>query len=146
MVRRTFCLSRGIAESKNQGYSKYANIVHATELQRRLNAEESRIVVIALHPGRVDTFADKLPPIIKHVGALIMKIFFKDPDEGAYTSVFAAASPDIKERPDAYKGAYLEPVGKFFTLGKTVRNPTLGPELWTTTETFLTKIGLTVDA
>jgi hypothetical protein len=41
-----------------------------------------------------------------------MKWFIKDPDEGAYTSVIAAASPDVRK--DAYRGAYLVPsVGKY---------------------------------
>jgi hypothetical protein len=73
-----------------------------------------------------------------------MKWFFKNPDEGAYTSIIAAASPDVRKRPDAYKGTYLEPVGKIYKLGKTARNPQLGPELWKTTEDFLAAIELKV--
>jgi hypothetical protein len=63
--------------------------------------------------------------------------FFVHPDAGAYTSAFAAASPDIVENPDKFKGAYLVPVGN-------VRNPTvtgnseeLAKELWAGIETFL---------
>ena len=129
-----------------QGYTKFANIVYTKELQRRLDVEGAPIIVTAVHPGSVNTFADRLPPPIRPVGTLIMRWFFAHPDEGAYTSVVAAASPDVRKRPDAYKGAYLEPVGKIFALGKVVRNPELGPELWTTTETFLATIGLAPDA
>jgi hypothetical protein len=75
-----------------------------------------------------------------------MKWFFASPDKGAYTSVIAAASRDIKKRPDAYKGAFLDPVGRFYSLEMTVSNWELGPELWDTTETFLASIGLASDA
>jgi len=101
------------------GCSKFANTVYAQELQRRLDAEGSPIVVITIKPGPVDTTSDRLPPLIKPVGNFIMKWFFASPDKGAYTSVIAAASRDIEKRPDAYKGAFLDPVGRFFSLEMT---------------------------
>jgi NAD(P)-dependent dehydrogenase (short-subunit alcohol dehydrogenase family) len=127
-----------------KGYSKFANIVYTGELQKRLDVEETPIVAVAVHPGVVNTFADRLPPAIRSIGTFIMKWFFTHPDEGAYTTILAAASPDVRTRPEKYKGAYLVPVGRIFKLGKTARNPELGPELWRTTEEFLATIGLEV--
>ena len=68
--------------------------------------------------------------------------FFVQPAVGAYTSVFAAASSDIVQNPDEFKGAYLVPVGN-------VRKPTvagsseeLANELWAAIETFLADKGI----
>lgn len=36
----------------------------------------------------------------------------KHPDEGAYNSCFAAASPLVRKGSDQYRGVYLEPLGK----------------------------------
>jgi hypothetical protein len=74
------------------GFAKLANILWTNEPQRRLDAEGSPIIAISVHPGSVNTFAGKLPTLMKPVGSLIMKLFFKHPDEGAYNSVIAAAS------------------------------------------------------
>jgi len=85
---------------------------------------------------------DKLPFFIKPIGALVLKLFFKNTKKGAHTSVIAAASAKIRENAEMYKGAYLEPVGTLAVPSKVAQNAELGQELWTTTETFLTSIGL----
>jgi hypothetical protein len=85
---------------------------------------------------------DKLPSLMQPVGAMIMKLFFVNPDEGSHTSVIAAASPMVREKPEVYKGAYLEPVGKIATPSKAARNAELSHELWETVEAFVTRIGL----
>jgi hypothetical protein len=71
-----------------------------------------------------------------------MRLFFRSPDEGSRTSVVAAASPKVRNKAELYKGAYLEPVGQLATPSKVAQDAELGRELWTTTETFLTSIGL----
>lgn len=123
-------------------YTKLAVILWTKELQKRIDAEGAPIIAIALHPGNVSTSADKLPPSWRAFGSLVMKLFFKPAEKGAYTSVIAAASPEVKKKPDAYKGSYLEPLEKIATPSKPACNTELSKELWTTTEVFLTNIGL----
>jgi NAD(P)-dependent dehydrogenase (short-subunit alcohol dehydrogenase family) len=127
---------------KYVAYSKLAVIIWSKELQRRLDSEASPIIVSSVHPGVANTSKDKMPFWLRPFGGLLMKLLFVGPDKGCYTSVIAAASPDVREKAEAYKGAYLAPVGKLTTPSKIARNINLGHELWQTTETFLTRIGL----
>lgn len=92
---------------------------------------------MAVHPGGVNTFSDKLPSSIKSLGSIFLKTFLKTPDEGAFTSVIAAASADIKSKPEKYKGAYLEPNGVIATPSKSATNAEWASELWETTENIL---------
>ncbi|KAN0082541.1 hypothetical protein V8E55_008336 [Tylopilus felleus] len=124
------------------GYSKLANILYASELHRKLSAQGSPITVVSLNPGAVNTFSRK--PQLKMISWLVDILvypFFVHPDAGAYTSVFAAASSDIVQNPDKFKGAYLLPVG-------IVHKPTvsgseeLAKELCATIETFLAEKGI----
>jgi len=61
----------------------------------------------------------------------------KHPDEGAYNSCFAAASPLVRKNPDLYRGAYLEPVGKVASTSEDGSNKALGDDLRATTEKYL---------
>lgn len=132
-VPREVCIS---------AFSKLAVILWTRELQNRLDAEAAPIIVTSVHPGVADTSKDKLPSLIKPLGFLIMKLFFKNPNVGSHTSVIAAASPDVRKNADKYKGAYLEPVGKVTQPSKVAQNAELSHELWATVETFLSNIGL----
>jgi NAD(P)-dependent dehydrogenase (short-subunit alcohol dehydrogenase family) len=123
-------------------FSKLAVILWTRELQKRLDAEAAPVIVTCVHPGVADTSKNKLPSLIKPLGFLIMKLFFTNPNEGSHTSVIAAASPDVRENADMYKGAYLEPVGKVTHPSKVAQNAELSHELWATAETFLSNIGL----
>jgi NAD(P)-dependent dehydrogenase (short-subunit alcohol dehydrogenase family) len=127
-------------------YSKLANILWTKELQKRIDAEGSPIIAISLHPGNPNTSPDQLPSSWRTIGSFIMKLFSRPAHERGYTSAIAAAHPEVRKKADAYKGAYLEPVGKLATPSKVARNPERSKELWETTETFLKSIGLTSDA
>jgi hypothetical protein len=70
----------------------------------------------------------------------LFKTFASSPDEGAWTSVFAAASPVVRAELGKYKGAYLTPVGKVTKASKQAEDPELAKELWASTETFLRDI------
>lgn len=76
--------------------SKLMNILFTTELSRRLKG--SRITVNALHPGFVRTrFAETPPGEGGSRGfSLMAKIFAIPPEEGAKTSVFLVASPEVE--------------------------------------------------
>ncbi|KAF7977327.1 hypothetical protein HWV62_4103 [Athelia sp. TMB] len=127
------------------GHTKLANILHAKELQRRLDAQGARIIVTAIHPGMVmsegaDVLLRTLP-----LGALIVKILplFTTPlERGGDPSVFAAAAPAVRARADEFRGAYLLPVGKIALPSKDARDERLAGELWATSEKQLAALGL----
>ncbi|KAG1870814.1 hypothetical protein F4604DRAFT_1770621 [Suillus subluteus] len=123
--------------------SKLMNMLYAFELQRHLTAVGSPITVIALHPGAVNTFSDK-PPLsnFKFIVKPIVSLFFLHPDQGAYNSAFAAASEEVVEQREKYKGAYLTPVGKLTEPTEVAKDEGLAKELWDTVDKFLEEKGI----
>jgi hypothetical protein len=96
-----------------EAYSKLANVLYASELQRKLVAEGSPIMVMSLHPSAVNTFS--LKPQLKRISWLLDVLtypFFFSPDVGGYTSAFASGSSEVVQNPQKYKGAYLVPLCK----------------------------------
>nr|CAD7461578.1 unnamed protein product [Timema tahoe] len=74
--------------------SKYANIVFSLELSRRL--ENTGVTVNCLHPGMIDSgIWRNVPYLLKPVMKLIIKGFFKNPEEGAQTSIHLAVSEEV---------------------------------------------------
>ncbi|KAF8837408.1 hypothetical protein BDN67DRAFT_973061 [Paxillus ammoniavirescens] len=123
--------------------SKLANILYASELQRRLDAEASPITVISLHPGAVNTFSRK--PQLQKISWLVDILVypcFVHPDVGGYTSAIAAASPEVAQNRDKYRGGYLVPVGKLQKPSEMARDEGLAKELWETIESFLVDKGI----
>ena len=111
-------------------------------MQHRLVAEGTPITALSLHPGLVDTFTDRLPRF-RSIAKILMSVFFKTWDQGAYNSVFAAASPVVREHPEIYKGVYIEgDYGKVVAPSKDAQDAEIAAELWKTTESFVESIGL----
>lgn len=109
-------------------------------LQAHLDAESIAITCMSLHPGGVNTFAHQTP--YPRIAAILMKLFLKSADVGAYTSCFAAASPSVKADPSKYRGQYLTPVGVVAEKSKNAQRADLGQDLWNATEAILTSIGV----
>lgn len=66
-----------------------------------------------------------------------MSTLASTPDQGAYNSCFAAASPLVRKSADKYKGAYLMPVGKVVEPSANTKDVEMQDALWETTETYL---------
>lgn len=142
-------------------YTKLANILHAKELQKRLDADSVPIIVTSLHPGVVWTgesshgrkslttakFSCNLDGAQVYVKTLplsslwcaLLRIFTIPAENGAYTSLFAAASPAVRVEPEKYKGAYLVP-GKIGKPSANAQNPQLAKDLWESSEKALAEI------
>ena len=74
---------------------------------------------------------------------LIVPLFFKKPDVGAYNSAFAAASPLVrKDEVSSYKGAYIEGVGRVVEPSEDARDWERAEELWRVTVEFVKRIGV----
>lgn len=85
---------------------------------------------------------DALPWFLRMIHNLWGYFFFASPEVGAYNSVFAAASPAIKEKAQLYKGAYISPIGKITKPLKRSNDPELAIDLRNTTEKILKDLGV----
>ncbi|KAG9124987.1 hypothetical protein FRC07_009458 [Ceratobasidium sp. 392] len=125
------------------GRSKLANILFASELQRRLDSEKSNIIAISVHPGTVTTDgalgAMATIPIIGPLVRVIASYIFMSEPDGARTSVFAAANPLVRAEPEKYKGKYLTPFGKVTRPSKIAQDIHLARQLWDLSEKIVEK-------
>ncbi|XP_022767508.1 short-chain dehydrogenase TIC 32, chloroplastic-like [Durio zibethinus] len=92
----------GYNDKRAYGQSKLANILHANELNRRLQEEGVNITVNSVHPGLIMT------PLFRHTAAL-MKLFklftfflWKNVPQGAATTCYVALHPRLKEDTGKY--------------------------------------------
>jgi hypothetical protein len=74
---------------------------------------------------------------MNHIVGFLMSTLASTPDQGAYNSCFAAASPLVRKSADKYKGAYLMPVGKVVEPSANTKDVEMQEALWETTETYL---------
>lgn len=75
--------------------SKYANILFANELARRL--EGTKVTVNCLHPGMIDSGIWRNVPIpLNWFMKVFTKVFFKTPVQGAQTSIHLAISDELE--------------------------------------------------
>jgi NAD(P)-dependent dehydrogenase (short-subunit alcohol dehydrogenase family) len=75
--------------------SKLANVLFTYELARRL--EGTGVTANALHPGYVDTgFALNNGSLFRIFAKLSARLFARKPEEGARTSLYLAASPEVE--------------------------------------------------
>ena len=92
--------------------SKLANILYAKQLQKVLASShpDAPIIVLAVHPGCVNTEGSQKDPtnsipILGSILRFFLALYFLNPSEGAYASVFAAASLEMKATRVKYMGA-----------------------------------------
>jgi NAD(P)-dependent dehydrogenase (short-subunit alcohol dehydrogenase family) len=123
------------------GQSKLGNILNAKELNRLygpngIKKSEGEIWSMALHPGNMYTDLNKNARFAGPLSGVVAKMLnafgaYIPVDKGAYTSVYCAASDEVKP---AMSGAYFVPFGKFGKASKWARNGELAEKLWSWTE------------
>lgn len=90
------------------GRAKIANVIHAKWLAQRFEAKGLKnLKAFSLMPGAIDTNLGNhldIPALMK----LLMKMTSKSIPQGAATSVWAAAAPELDEGGGIPNGAYLE--------------------------------------
>ncbi|KAF7828264.1 short-chain dehydrogenase TIC 32, chloroplastic isoform X9 [Senna tora] len=78
------------------GQSKIANILHATELTRRLKEEGVEITANALHPGSIITNILRYHGYFNALASIVGKFFLKNVQQGAATQCYVALHPQVK--------------------------------------------------
>ncbi|MFN2099152.1 oxidoreductase [Altererythrobacter sp. MF3-039] len=106
-------LERGYERSRAYAQSKYANLVFAIELHRRLRAGDSSVASIACHPGYSATSLTSTGPnaVMAGIYSISNAIFAQPAELGAFPTVLGAA--DLR----AESGAYYGPRGLFDARG-----------------------------
>lgn len=115
----------GYSDKKAYGQSKLANILHANELSRRLQAEGANVVVNSVHPGLIMTNLMRHSALLMRVLQVFTYIFWKNVPQGAATTCYAALHPSLK----GVTGKYFLDCNEF-TPSAFARNEALAKKLW----------------
>ncbi|PPQ73000.1 hypothetical protein CVT24_001434 [Panaeolus cyanescens] len=118
--------------------SKLALTTYSHALQRRL---PSNVICVTLNPGLVHTSVGNHVKYAR-LANLALWLFAKRPEEGSFTTLFAAASPKVKAEAEKYKATFLMPVGVISNPSPHVLKHDMQEDLWATTEKYLADIGL----
>ena len=77
--------------------SKLANLLHMYELDRRLRAAQSPIMVLACHPGVADTeLARNFPGVLVSLIRPVSSLFMNSAAQGAWPTLAAATAADAE--------------------------------------------------
>ena len=76
------------------GQSKLANVLFTYELARRL--EGTGVTANALHPGFIATGFARNNGALYNFGMSLIRPFIRKPEQGAQTSIYLAASPEVE--------------------------------------------------
>lgn len=118
--------TRSLTGMSEYGVSKLANILHAQALARRLAG--SGVTTYALHPGVIASdIWRRVPWPVRP----LMKARMRSPEQGAQTSLYCAASPEVASD----TGLYYDEC-RVRTPGGAATSE-LGEELWRRTEHWL---------
>ncbi|ORY92453.1 hypothetical protein BCR35DRAFT_297867 [Leucosporidium creatinivorum] len=117
-VNRTFEPTGWIRYSQ----AKLSAILFSRELNRRAETSGSKVRSLSVHPGFVRS------DLYKHTSLSVLQRAFIGPEEGAYSSFYAAASPEVEEK--GIWGAYLVPFAKVKQTTKAGDDAKLATDLW----------------
>ncbi|KAL8509063.1 hypothetical protein ACS0TY_016312 [Phlomoides rotata] len=112
-------------EKRAYGQSKLANLLHANELSRRLQAEGANITVNSVHPGLIMTNLFRYSGVLMKIMKLATHILWKNVPQGAATTCYVALHPSLK----GVSGKYYVDCNEFGT-SKLARNEDLAKRLW----------------
>ncbi|XP_012269350.2 retinol dehydrogenase 14-like [Athalia rosae] len=111
--------------------SKYANIVFTLELARRLQG--TGVTANCLHPGMIDSgIWRNVPAPLSWVLNLVIKGFFKTPEQGAQTTIHLAVSDEV----NGVTGKYFLDCHEF-RLSQGAKDEAKGKKLWELSEGFV---------
>ena len=132
--------AKGYNPQTAYGRSKLANLLFATELQRRATASGSRLTSTAAHPGVTGTnlIASRdgmgAVPVVGTLTQWTVRLLFPDPAQGAEAVLYAAteASPGSYSGPTGFRET-RGPVGEA-RLSALAQDATLAALLWERSE------------
>ncbi|KAL1822627.1 hypothetical protein DCAR_0310452 [Daucus carota subsp. sativus] len=87
---------KSYSDKKAYGQSKLANVLHANELSRRLQAEGANITVNSVHPGLIMTNLFKYSTVLFKILKMVTPLIWKNVPQGASTTCYVALHPNLK--------------------------------------------------
>jgi NAD(P)-dependent dehydrogenase (short-subunit alcohol dehydrogenase family) len=112
--------TRSVSGYREYEVSKLANVLFTKELARRL---DGKVTTYALHPGTVATDVwRRVPSPVRWV----MKRFMRTPEQGAQSSIRAAAAPELATE----TGRYYDAEGHEKRSSRLSNDAALARELW----------------
>ncbi len=126
--------SKGYSAWTAYGQSKFANLLFAKELARRLTGSER--TANAVHPGVIRTKLQRhMNPVLSVVFGTFGPIALKSVAEGAATEVYVATRPELA----AISGQYFADCN-VATPRSDAADPVLAKKLWDTSEAIVAKL------
>lgn len=127
-----------LGQCERYAYTKACNELFKMELQRRLDAEGSTIIVISVHPGvvRTENCMESIPWYLRHV----LMSWAVQPSIGATSALFAATDLGVRKNPGRYKAAYLDSDTSIRRASAQSRDLKLAGDLWSLTRSIVNKI------
>lgn len=121
--------------------SKSANILFASEMQRRMDAENIRIISTSLSPGIIATEgqAGITFGFLGPIWWLIKTFASGSPEKGAVPSLYLATAEEVRERKGEFAGRYFEANLKAVAPSKLASDPKLARNLWELSEKTVRK-------
>uniref|UniRef100_A0A061R0Z7 Retinol dehydrogenase 13-like n=1 Tax=Tetraselmis sp. GSL018 TaxID=582737 RepID=A0A061R0Z7_9CHLO len=110
--------------------SKLCNVLHAAELQRRLDDEGRAVGVHSVSPGLVSTgiFRNLWAPL-RWAASPLVRAVYQTPEQGARTVLHAASAPELEGR----RALYLHNMSEQ-PPSALAQDPTLAKQLWLASE------------
>jgi len=130
--------NEALGPTQRYGRSKLALILLTKTLHEKvIKPSDSAIRVIAVHPGTVktgmqDQWKAAYPGITGHLLSFAMKALGRDPEQGAYSSLWALTAPEIDEK--NINAEYYTDPGTPGKESSQASDPQLGEALWKLSE------------
>lgn len=116
------------------GQSKLANILHASELARRLKEEGANVTANSLHPGVISTNIIRYMKVLALPLALV-NFMLKSIPQGAATTCYLAVHPDVKGTCGKYFADCKEAESTSYA-----KDSDLAKGLWDLSESLVSKV------
>lgn len=102
-------------------------------LERVIKPTSDAIYALAVHPGAVNTamqnqWKDAYPGITGQLITAAMKAVSRDPEQGAYSTLWALTAPEVESKDQ--NGAYYSDPDKLGSESSQASDRRLGAELW----------------
>jgi len=106
-------------------------------VERVIKPNQDNIYALAVHPGAVNTamqqqWKDAYPGLLGKVLTSAMLFAGRDPEQGSYSALYAATSPEVEEK--KWNGFYLNDPAKPGKESNQASDPALGAALWSLSE------------
>lgn len=109
-------------------------------VERVIKKNGDNIYALSVHPGAVNTamqqqWKDAYPGLLGKLLTSVMLAGGRDPEQGSYSALWAATSPEIEEKD--WNGYYFNDPGKFGKESSQASDPKLGAALWDLSERII---------